>query len=72
MVGGIAVCSKGRQDLAEQLGFLSNSVGSIMSPFDSFLVLRSLKTLPVRMQRHCENAAEIASFLRSHAAVSRV
>ena len=72
MVGGIAVCSKERQDLAEQLGFLSNSVGSIMSPFDSFLVLRSLKTLPVRMQRHCENAAEIASFLRSHAAVSRV
>ena len=72
VVGGIAVCSKERQDLAEQLGFLSNSVGSIMSPFDSFLVLRSLKTLPVRMQRHCENASEVASFLESHEAVSRV
>jgi len=72
VVGGIAVCSKERQDLAEQLGFLSNSVGSIMSPFDSFLVLRSLKTLPVRMQRHCENGAEVAAFLQSHEAVSRV
>ena len=72
VVGGIAVCSSERQDLAEQLGFLSNSVGSIMSPFDSFLVLRSLKTLPVRMQRHCENASEVASFLESHEAVSRV
>ena len=72
VVGGIAVCSNERQDLAEQLGFLSNSVGSIMSPFDSFLVLRSLKTLPVRMQRHCENASEVASFLESHEAVSRV
>ena len=72
VVGGIAVCSNERQDLAEQLGFLSNSVGSIMSPFDSFLVLRSLKTLPVRMQRHCENASEVALFLESHEAVSRV
>ena len=72
VVGGIAVCSNERQDLAEQLGFLSISVGSIMSPFDSFLVLRSLKTLPVRMQRHCENASEVASFLESHEAVSRV
>ncbi len=72
VVGGVAICSKERQDLAERLGFLSNSVGSIMSPFDSFLVLRSLKTLPVRMQRHCENAAEVAAFMQSHEAVDRV
>ena len=72
VVGGIAVCSSQRQDLAEDLGFLSNSIGSIMSPFDSFLVLRSLKTLPVRMQQHCANASLVASFLQSHAGIKKV
>ena len=72
VVGGIAVCSSQRSDLAEDLGFLSNSIGSIMSPFDSFLVLRSLKTLPVRMQQHCANASLVASFLQSHAGIKKV
>ena len=72
VVGGIAVCSNRREDLAEDLGFLSNSIGSIMSPFDSFLVLRSLKTLPVRMQQHCVNASLVASFLQTHAGIEKV
>ena len=72
VVGGIAICSEENIDLAERLGFLSNSVGSIMSPFDSFLVLRSLKTLSLRMQQHCESASEIANFLDSHGSVEKV
>ena len=63
VIGGLVVSSQEREDLAEQLAFLSNSIGSIMSPFDSFLVLRSLKTLAVRMEKHCVNAFEIASFI---------
>ena len=66
------VSSQERGDLAEQLAFLSNSIGSIMSPFDSFLVLRSLKTLAVRMEKHCENAFEIARFLEEHEAIEKI
>ena len=66
------VSSQEREDLAEQLAFLSNSIGSIMSPFDSFLVLRSLKTLAVRMEKHCENAFEIASFLENHEVIEKI
>jgi cystathionine gamma-lyase len=70
MVGGIAVT---RDDaIAEQLGFLQNSVGSILGPFDSFLALRGLKTLDVRMQRHCQNAQYIAEWLENDARVERV
>ena len=72
VVGGMAICSEANTDLAERLGFLSNSVGSIMSPFDSFLVLRSLKTLSLRMQQHCESASEIANFLDAHGSVEKV
>jgi len=72
VVGGMAICSEENTDLAERLGFLSNSVGSIMSPFDSFLVLRSLKTLSLRMQQHCESASEIANFLDVHGSVEKV
>ncbi len=72
VVGGMAICSEENTDLAERLGFLSNSVGSIMSPFDSFLVLRSLKTLSLRMQQHCESASEIANFLDAHGSVEKV
>ena len=72
VIGGLVVSSQERQDLAEQLAFLSNSIGSIMSPFDSFLVLRSLKTLAVRMEKHCENAFEIASFLEEHEAIEKI
>ena len=72
VIGGVVVSSQEREDLAEQLAFLSNSIGSIMSPFDSFLVLRSLKTLAVRMEKHCENAFEIASFLEEHEAIEKI
>ncbi len=72
VIGGLVVSSQEREDLAEQLAFLSNSIGSIMSPFDSFLVLRSLKTLAIRMEKHCENAFEIASFLEEHEAIEKI
>ena len=72
VIGGLVVSSQEREDLAEQLAFLSNSIGSIMSPFDSFLVLRSLKTLAVRMEKHCENACEIASFLEKHEVIEKI
>ncbi len=72
VVGGVVVCSQDRMDLVEKMTYLSNAVGAIMSPFDSFLVLRSLKTLSVRMQKHCENAHRIAEFLEAHSGVERV
>ncbi len=59
-------------ELAERLTFLQNAVGAVAGPFDSFLVLRGLKTLAVRMQRHCENALELAQWLERHPKVSRV
>ena len=70
VVGGVAVSSD--ESLAEQLAYLVNATGSIMSPFDSFLVLRSLKTLAVRMERHCKNAIKIAHFLEQHPAIEKV
>lgn len=70
MIGGIAVTR--RNDLAEKLAFLSNSMGAIQSPFDSFLALRSLKTLPIRMKAHEANAMKIAQFLEKHPKVEKV
>ena len=58
--------------LAERLRFLQNAMGAVPSPFDCYLVLRGLKTLPVRMERHTKTAAELATRLASHAAVERV
>jgi cystathionine gamma-synthase len=58
--------------LAEQLAFLQKSLGAIPGPFDAWLVLRGVKTLAVRMDRHCANAIAIASFLERHARVERV
>jgi cystathionine gamma-lyase len=71
MVGGIAVVGK-RSDLAERLKYLQNAVGGVAGPFDSFLALRGLKTLSLRMDRHCQNAQRIAEWLSSHPKVSRV
>jgi cystathionine gamma-synthase len=70
VVGGFA----GTNDptIAERLYFLQKSLGAVPGPFDSWLVLRGLKTLAVRMQRHCENAEKIAAFLEGHPAVGRV
>ncbi|MDL5361170.1 cystathionine gamma-synthase [Halalkalicoccus sp. NIPERK01] len=59
-------------DLDERFGFYQNSVGATPGPFDCFLVLRGTKTLPVRMDRHCENARKIAGWLDDHADVDRV
>ena len=72
LIGGVVVCSDHKTELAEQLLYLQNAVGSIMNPVDSFLLLRSLKTLPVRMERHCSNAIQIANFLESHNSIQRV
>jgi cystathionine gamma-lyase len=70
MVGGIVVA--GKKDLAEQMGFLQNSVGAVAGPFDSFLAMRGLKTLHLRMKAHCESALELAKWLEKHPAVERV
>ncbi|WP_342642782.1 cystathionine gamma-synthase [Rhodoligotrophos ferricapiens] len=74
VVGGVAVVSgtTAHGDLKQRLGYLQNAVGGVMSPFDAFLVLRSLKTLPVRMERHCENAMIIAHYLDQHPRISHV
>lgn len=58
--------------LAEQIAFLQNSCGGVAGPFDSFLVLRSLKTLSLRMQRHCDNANHLANWLEAHPKVKKV
>lgn len=70
VVGGIAVTAS--DDFADQLAFLQNSAGAIAGPFDSFLVMRGLKTLVVRMERHCQNAMELAHWLEKHPKVARV
>jgi cystathionine beta-lyase len=71
MVGGLVVVGD-QPSLIEQLGFLQNSIGAVAGPFDSFLALRGLKTLAIRMQRHCENALELARWLEKHPQISRV
>jgi len=70
MVGGIVVTADA--SLAEQLAYLQNSIGSVSGPFDSFLALRGVKTLDVRMQRHCESAIRIAEWLEQHSRVESV
>jgi cystathionine beta-lyase len=60
------------EELARQLYFIQNSCGAVPGPQDCFLVLRGIKTLHVRMQRHCENGAVVANFLRSHPKVDKV
>lgn len=71
MIGGIAVVGK-NAEIRERLGFLQNSVGSIAGPFDSFLAHRGVKTLGLRMERHCANALRIAEWLERHPKVTRV
>lgn len=70
-VAGIAVV-RDAPDLIERLGYLQNAVGGVLGPFDSFLVLRGLKTLDLRMRRHCEGAAAIAAHLNRHDSVDAV
>lgn len=71
MVGGIAVVGADTE-LAERLAFLQNSAGAVQGPFDSFLALRGLKTLHLRMQAHCDNALALAQWLETQPAVSKV
>jgi cystathionine gamma-lyase len=70
LVGGVAVVAS--DELGERMGFLQNSIGSIAGPFDSFLALRGLKTLHLRMERHCSNAMRLAEWLAGHPRVERV
>jgi cystathionine gamma-lyase len=74
VVLGIAVVSgeSPHDALADRLGYLQNAIGGVTGPFDSFLVLRALKTLPLRMERHCENAAAVADYLAGHEKIERV
>lgn len=71
LVGGVVVVGDNKE-LADQIAFLQNSVGAIAGVFDSFLVLRSLKTLALRMERHCANALEIARWLEEQREVKSV
>jgi cystathionine gamma-lyase len=71
MVGGIAVVGD-NPVLIEQMGFLQNSVGAIAGPFDSFLAMRGLKTLGLRMRQHCESAQKIAEYLQAHDKIDKV
>jgi cystathionine gamma-lyase len=71
MVGGIAVVGENK-DIADRLGFLQNAIGGIQGPFDSFLALRGVKTLALRMQRHSENGLELAGWLEKHPKIELV
>ena len=70
VVGGVVVVK--RDELAERLAYLQNAVGAIAGPFDSFLALRALKTLHLRMERHVKNGQLVAEFLENHQAVEKV
>ncbi len=70
VVGGFAATNDGEID--EHLGFVQNAVGAVPAPLDCYLVLRGLKTLAVRMDRHCDNAEAVADFLDGHPAVAEV
>ncbi|MEO4048619.1 PLP-dependent aspartate aminotransferase family protein [Pseudomonas sp. CAU 1711] len=74
VIGGVAVVGgePRHAELRERLGFLQNAVGAIAGPFDAFLVLRGIKTLALRMQRHCANALELATWLERQPQVARV
>lgn len=71
IVGGVAVIGD-NAELAEKMNFLQNASGAIAAPFDSFLVMRSLKTLSLRMERHCENAINLCNWLEKHAKIAQV
>ncbi|HWZ62456.1 MAG TPA: PLP-dependent aspartate aminotransferase family protein [Steroidobacteraceae bacterium] len=70
-IGGAAVVPAA-SELTERIGYLQNAIGGVPGPFDSFLTLRGIKTLALRMERHCANALAIAQFLEQHREVERV
>ncbi|MGH8499962.1 MAG: trans-sulfuration enzyme family protein, partial [Methylococcales bacterium] len=71
IVGGMLVVGDDKE-LAEEMTFLQNAVGGVQGPFDSFLALRGLKTLHLRMKAHCENAGELSAWLEKHPAIEKV
>ncbi|HVY12815.1 MAG TPA: PLP-dependent transferase, partial [Alphaproteobacteria bacterium] len=71
IIGGVAVVGD-NDELHEKLAFLQNAIGSIAGPFDSFLAHRGVKTLGLRMQRHCANALMVAQWLEKHPKVAKV
>ncbi|STX38113.1 trans-sulfuration enzyme family protein [Legionella feeleii] len=71
VISGVVVVGN-TPELADKIAFLQNSCGAVAGPFDSFLVLRSLKTLSLRMQRHCENALALANWLEKNPKISKV
>ena len=72
LVAGVAVVGERNPELGDRIAFLQNAVGAVAGPFDSFLALRGLKTLALRMERHCTNALEIARWLEAQPQVARV
>jgi len=70
VIGGVLVTNS--DELADRLHYIQNAVGAISAPWDCFLLLRSTKTLHIRVQRHCENAAKIADFLAEQSQIERV
>jgi cystathionine gamma-lyase len=71
-IGGAAIVRTGAAELVERLGYLQNALGAVPGPFDAYLTLRGIKTLALRMERHCANGLAIAQFLAAHPAVERV
>jgi cystathionine gamma-lyase len=71
IIGGMAV-TREKNEITERLGFLQNAIGAIAGPFDSFLAHRGLKTLGIRMQRHCENAGTLAAWLEGQPQIAKV
>lgn len=71
MVGGMVIV-KDRSDIAEKLEYMQNAIGAIQDPFSSFLALRGVKTLPLRMTQHCGNAMHLATWLKTHPKIERV
>ncbi|WP_334084994.1 PLP-dependent aspartate aminotransferase family protein [Helicobacter typhlonius] len=70
LIAGLVVVND--EELAQRIGFLQNSIGGVLAPFDSFLLIRGIKTLGLRMQRHCENALFLANALSEYSAVKKV
>ncbi len=71
MVGGVLVVGD-RPEIVEQMTYLQNAVGAVQGPFDSFLALRGLKTLALRMERHCTSALKVAEYLEAHPKIEKV
>jgi cystathionine beta-lyase len=70
LVAGVVVVNS--EELGQRIAFLQNSIGAVLPPFDSYLLIRGIKTLGVRLDRHVDNAVKIAQYLADHPAVSRI